>query len=136
MVGSLNHVTLSVTELGRSFEFYSRVLGLRPLARWDRGAYLLAGEQTWVCLNVDQRTRSEPSADHSHLAFSVTQPTFAQTVARIRASGAIAWQDNTSEGNSYYFLDPDGHKLEVHVGDWQSRLEACRQRPYDGMVFF
>jgi len=136
MVEGLNHVTLSVTELERSFRFYSQVLGFRPLARWKRGAYLLAGEQTWVCIIVNQQTRTEPLAEYSHLAFSVTESSFADTVAKIRESGAVAWQDNSSEGDSHYFLDPDGHKLEVHVGDWQSRLEACRQRPYDGMVFF
>jgi glutathione S-transferase fosA5 len=136
MVGSLNHVTLSVAELERSFDFYSQVLGFRPLARWDRGAYLLAGEQTWVCLTVDHRTRAAPLTEYSHLAFSVTPAGFADTVARIGESGAAVWQDNSSEGDSHYFLDPDGHKLELHVGDWQSRLQACRQGPYDGMVFF
>lgn len=38
-VGSLNHVTLSVAQLEQSFEFYARVLGFRPLARWKTGAY-------------------------------------------------------------------------------------------------
>jgi hypothetical protein len=33
-------------------------------------------------------------------------------------------------------VDPDGHKLEAHVGDLASRLAACRQRPYAGMKFF
>lgn len=23
-----------------------------------------------------------------------------------------------------HFLDPDGHKLEIHVGDWESRIKA------------
>ena len=32
--------------------------------------------------------------------------------------GDILWID------PLYFLDPDGHKLEIHVGDWQARIQA------------
>ena len=45
------------------------------------------------------------------------------------------WKDNKSEGQSFYFLDPDGHKSELHVGDLASRLAQCRERPYSGMRF-
>lgn len=44
-------------------------------------------------------------------------------------------EDNKSEGQSFYFLDPDGHKLELHVGDLASRLAQCREKPYSGMRF-
>jgi hypothetical protein len=46
------------------------------------------------------------------------------------------WKTNKSEGASHYFLDPDGHKLELHVGNLAQRLAACRAKPYKGMVFF
>nr|EKU2858816.1 hypothetical protein [Enterobacter roggenkampii] len=45
------------------------------------------------------------------------------------------WKQNKSEGASFYFLDPDGHKLELHVGSLAARLAACREKPYAGMVF-
>ncbi|ECC9552432.1 hypothetical protein DTF12_00300 [Salmonella enterica subsp. salamae] len=34
-----------------------------------------------------------------------------------------------------YLLDPDGHKLELHVGNLASRLAQCREKPYSGMRF-
>lgn len=45
------------------------------------------------------------------------------------------WKDNKSEGQSFYFLDQDGHKLKLHVGDLSSRLAQCREKPYSGMRF-
>jgi catechol 2,3-dioxygenase-like lactoylglutathione lyase family enzyme len=50
MVTGLNHVTLAVRDLDRSFRFYTEALGLRPAARWYRGAYLLAGPD-WIRLS-------------------------------------------------------------------------------------
>jgi glutathione S-transferase fosA5 len=136
VIEGLNHLTFSVRELERSFRFYRDVLAFRPLARWSRGAYFLAGD-AWVCLTLDQRARLEPLPEYTHVAFTVAASAFDSVSARIRASGAREWQPNGSEGASLYFCDPDGHKLEVHVGDWRSRLEACRATPFEeGMVFF
>jgi len=56
---------------------------------------------------------------------------------RITNSGAKIWKDNKSEGISLYFMDPDGHKLEVHVGEWKSRLDEYKQNAkYEHMTFF
>jgi len=107
MISGLNHITLSVRDVDRSFGFYVETLGAKPLARWSKGAYLLAGD-LWLCLTPDERTRSSPLPEYSHIAFSVSGPQFADAAARIGASGAAIWQDNRSEGPSLYFLDPDG----------------------------
>lgn len=136
MIGSLNHLTFAVQDLERSFAFYRDVLGFRALARWKSGAYLLAGEETWICLSADALTRTTALPEYTHVAFSVAQRKFTLAVERLRSAGVSEWKPNASEGDSLYFLDPDGHKLELHAGDWRSRLEACRARPYDGMVFF
>ena len=46
------------------------------------------------------------------------------------------WKNNTSEGASLYFLDPNGHKLEIHAATLETRLEATKEQPYEEMEFF
>jgi len=135
VITGINHVTFAVVDLERSLRFYADVLGCRLVAKWKRGAYLAAGE-LWVCLSVDEPARSPAAADSSHVALSVSEADFPTLRERILAANAPQWQPNRSEGPSLYFLDPDGHRLEIHVGDLQSRLAACRKAPYEEMELF
>jgi catechol 2,3-dioxygenase-like lactoylglutathione lyase family enzyme len=133
MIGGVNHITLAVRDLDRSFRFYIETFGTKPLARWSRGAYLLAGD-LWLCLALDGRTRSSPLPEYSHIAFGVPAARFDDAAARIRALGVTIWQDNRSEGASLYFLDPDGHKLEIHAGDWRTGLAAMKRDPWEANI--
>lgn len=135
MLNGLNHLTLAVSDLSRSVHFYQATLGLHLHARWDHGAYLSAGE-LWLCLSRDPNRASVSGADYTHYAFTVADNAFADFVQALRKAGVVEWKDNRSEGASFYFLDPDGHQLEAHVGDLASRLQACRDWPYAGMQFF
>ncbi|WP_321861139.1 fosfomycin resistance glutathione transferase [Pseudomonas paraveronii] len=135
MLTGLNHLTLAVTDLPRSVSFYHDLLQLRLDATWDHGAYLsLPG--LWLCLSLDPLRPSAPAAEYTHAAFTVGADDFAALAQRLRAAGVVEWRDNRSEGASFYFLDPDGHKLEAHVGDLASRLQACCAKPYAGMQFY
>jgi hypothetical protein len=46
---------------------------------------------------------------------------------KISNSGAHIFKDNTSPGKSLYFLDPDGHKLEIHISNWQERIAVKKE---------
>lgn len=135
MISGFNHLTLAITDLSRSVTFYHELLQLKLDATWDTGAYLsLPG--LWLCLSLDPLRHSKPAADYTHYAFTAGASDFAALVSRLRAAEVQEWRDNRSEGASFYFLDPDGHKLEAHVGDLASRLLACRDKPYAGMRFY
>lgn len=120
-IQGINHITLACKNIEKSFAFYKDVLGFSPLVKWDKGAYFLVGD-LWFCLNVDERR--EPNPCYTHYAFSVAKDKFKEMSAAIIASGAEVFKDNTSPGESLYFLDPDGHKLEIHVGNYQDRIKA------------
>lgn len=134
-ITGLNHLTFAVRDLAEAFDFYTRILGFQPLVKWPHGAYLLAGD-VWIALTLDPETRRGPLAEYTHAAFSVSPNDFPLMTERILASGAASWQENSSEGASLYFLDPDGHKLELHASDLAARLEAAKASPWPGAEFF
>ncbi len=135
MITAINHITLSVSDIDASFAFYREVVGLEPIAKWARGAYLLAGT-TWICLSVDRRTRAAPLPEYTHTAFSVDAGTFSVCKEHLLAQGVAIWKSNKSEGDSLYFLDPDGHKLEIHAGNLETRLASLKADPYGGLQLF
>jgi catechol 2,3-dioxygenase-like lactoylglutathione lyase family enzyme len=135
VIGAVNHITFAVRDLERTFRFYVEVLRAKPVARWYKGAYVQAGG-SWICLTLDESTRIGPLPEYTHVAFNVPQDGFAELVGRLREAGAVCWQENHSEGESYYFLDPDGHKLEIHTTGLKERVAALKARPPRDLVLF
>ena len=136
MIRGLNHITIAVKDLEKSFTFYKDLLGFKPLMKHSKGAYFLAGD-LWFCLQLDPRTRAEALPEYTHVAFTVDQNDFSKLSKKLMSAGVTFWQDNVSEGDSVYFVDPDGHKLEIHVGDWRSRIQSAKAKPWnDSLEFF
>jgi catechol 2,3-dioxygenase-like lactoylglutathione lyase family enzyme len=133
-VRGLNHLTLAVADLDRSVAFYRDVLGLDLRALWDEGAYLEAGA-LWLCLSLDAAAKTAARRDYTHYAFDVEPEDFDALSATVRAQ-AVVWKDNKSEGASLYFLDPDGHRLELHIGSLASRLDHYRADPASKVSIF
>ncbi len=133
MILGLNHFTIAVKDLDVSFSFYKDVLGLRPLMKHEKGAYFLAGD-SWFCLDLDPSTRTEPLAEYTHIAFGVLPEDFRAVAEKVLSHGAEIWKENRSEGQSIYFLDPNGHKLEIHVGNWRTRISSLIENPWNKTV--
>lgn len=133
-VRGLNHLTLAVADLARSMEFYRDVLGFHVRASWPTGAYLEAGS-LWLCLSVDDGTTDGRAVDYTHFALDVAEAEFDALAKRV-ALVAPEWRTNRSEGRSLYIVDPDGHRLELHVGNLRSRLAHYKANLPDGMKLF
>ncbi|HBN22542.1 MAG TPA: glutathione transferase [Holosporales bacterium] len=134
MIQGLNHITIAVINLEESFDFYRKILGFHPLCKWPTGAYFLVGE-LWFCLIEDKERQNNPSPCYTHYAFSISQEDFPILKKKLSHFKVPCWKDNKSEGDSLYFLDPNAHKLECHVGNWRSRMSFFRETPKDGMIF-
>jgi catechol 2,3-dioxygenase-like lactoylglutathione lyase family enzyme len=130
MITGINHITLAVTDVERAFAFYRDVLGFKPLCKWEGCAYFLVGHgdnPLWLCLDRD--VNHQAMTGSTHYAFSLSKDDFESMTKRIVESGAHVYKNNTSPGESLYFLDPDNHKLEIHVGNWQAHIESKKANP-------
>ena len=128
MITGLNHVTLSVKDLAQSFAFYKDILGFKPLMKRKKSAYFLVGN-FWFCIEEDAHTRTKKLPEYTHIAFSVSQENFHSMKEKLQHIKIEQFKENTSEGDSIYFLDPNGHKLEIHVGTWKTRLKKYLNTP-------
>ena len=75
MIKGINHITLAVKDVEKSFEFYKDILGLKPVAKGKNGAYLTAGD-TWIALNQDSKVLEVKRPDYSHIALNCTSSDF------------------------------------------------------------
>lgn len=57
----------------------------------------------------------KPVADYTHVAFNVLSTDYLKLNEKFKNAGIETLKDNTSEGESFYFLDPDAHKLELII---------------------
>lgn len=135
MIRGVSHLNFAVSDLERSLRFYADWLGFEPLVRWETGAYLQAGD-VWVSLTLDKAApEATNNSSYSHTAFAVAPELFEALYRKLLGLEVEEWQPNASPGDSFYFLDPDGHKLEIHAWTLGERLEWLRAHPRPNQVW-
>jgi catechol 2,3-dioxygenase-like lactoylglutathione lyase family enzyme len=113
----LNHVTLSVSDLDRSVEFY-RLLGLTQLVAGDRYARFVCpeGDSTLSLESRGEAVRAERGAISIHFESERLD----QLVAELEAKGIEFEQQPTDQPYLWreaVLRDPDGHRLFLyHAG--------------------
>lgn len=119
MLTGINHLTLAVTDIGQSFDFYTRILELKPVMKSPISFYLDC-QGLWLAFVQQEKVESR---GYAHLAFFVTEAELGRLKRKLLAYGSVEWQANRTEGDSFYFTDPSGNKLELHATTLADRIE-------------
>lgn len=121
MITGINHITLSVKDIKQSFIFYKDVLKLKPVMISSYSAYFTAGK-TWIAL-VEEKDKDQKTVLYSHIAFDLNRKKYVKLKTRLIELKIESWQENKTEGESFYFLDPSGNKLEIHFSNLKKRIK-------------
>lgn len=114
----LNHTIVWCRDQNKSTNFLAEILGLPPPTRFLH--FLVLKLSNGVSMDYYETTEHTGLA---HYAFLVTEHEFDDVFGRIKTRGLNYWADpartkageiNTHDGGrGVYFLDPDGHVMEV-----------------------
>lgn len=120
-IDRIDHIVLTVFDLDRTIDFYSRVLGMQPVTFAGGRRGLAFGRQK---LNLHQAGREfepkalKPAPGAIDLCFVSATP-LEQVVEHLRASGIAVIEGPVPRTGalgpmmSVYFRDPDGNLIEV-----------------------
>jgi catechol-2,3-dioxygenase len=123
-VTGVNELVLEVVDLERAEHFYSKLLGLPVVERWEHrdAIWVLAGNRTRIGLWKPQvGVAGGRGGIHVHYALQIAEEDYEATVERLRGCGLEVFEDDFSDSRAAYVTDPDGNVVEFWTGDLSSR---------------
>lgn len=130
MIQSINHVTYSVSDIKKSTIFYKDILKAKILVESDKTVYFTLGG-LWLALNEEKDIpRNEIQYSYTHIAFKIDENTFDEWYQWLKDNNVNILEGRNRDirdKQSIYFTDPDGHKLELHTGTLQDRLNYYKE---------
>lgn len=130
---TLGAVSLTVSDLGRSLDFYGQVLGMTVLGQQGNTARLGTATRPLLTLTelpgASPAPRSSPGLYH----FAVLLPTradLARWVQHAARTGIRVGQSDHLVSEAFYLNDPDGHGIEVYRdrprSEWRWNLDQVQ----------
>jgi catechol 2,3-dioxygenase-like lactoylglutathione lyase family enzyme len=116
---TLNHISIAVTDVQKSADFYSKLLGLKVVSRPGNGGINLGLSDGFLGLYK----LPNPGTPH-HFCIGVDNYEPDTIAARLQAMGLKASVDRnrnnrTSGGDQLYFSDPDGTRVQLSANGYQ-----------------
>ncbi|AWV34860.1 VOC family protein [Paenibacillus odorifer] len=126
-VEGFNHVTVNVSNLAKSLNFYTGVLGLELVHIGKTDAYLEWGS-AWICLveKPDYMAIADKVVGVDHIAFSIAEEHFEEAVQGLQTQNVPIIRGPIKRGIGWTvnFLDPDGIQLELHTSNLRERMSV------------
>jgi len=123
-IKALGHVVLRVTDCERAEQFYSGLLGLPIMARFNEQGmrmtfFTLGNHHDFAVMQVsgEGSSHAESAVGLHHVAFKIGDSLDELREAKTLLEGAGVAVDPVDHEvtKSLYFDDPDGNKVEVYV---------------------
>jgi catechol 2,3-dioxygenase-like lactoylglutathione lyase family enzyme len=121
-VTGVNELVLEVLDLEESVRFYTEVLGLPLVERWDHrdAVWVMAGDRTRIGLWRPQvGLAGGRGGVHVHYAMHLPEESYDAAVEHLHAHGLHVQEEVFEEdrGRAAYVTDPDGHVVELWTWD-------------------
>jgi catechol-2,3-dioxygenase len=122
-VAGVNELVLEVLDLERAEHFYSELLGLPVVERWEHrdAIWILAGATRIGLWKPQVGVAGGRGGIHVHYALQITDEDYEATVERLRGCGLEVFEDDFGDSRAAYVADPDGNVVEFWTGDISNR---------------
>jgi catechol 2,3-dioxygenase len=134
----VGHLVISVRNLAKSRDFYTRILGLDVMGEIPGAVFLSAGGRDHHEIALAEIGSQADKAKATevgliHFAFRLRNETdLLEAYSTLLEEGVeISYTVNHGVTKSVYFFDPDGHELEVYADNSKAEV-ASFENPYFG----
>lgn len=124
MIKGLDHVAIVVSDMDRSIDYYTSVLGLTVIldgraAGGEKKSFLGTRSKAIVALSEDKNRLSDKgnyAEGVNHVAFAVADAQKSSQVLKEKGVEFVEIKmDDDGKPKAYHFLDPDGLELEIYT---------------------
>ena len=119
-VTGVSELVLEVADLEATERFYTEVLGLPVIERWEHreAVWVLAGSGTRIGLWAPQvGIAGGRGGAHVHYAMRIAEDDYDEAVERLRATGVDVHEEDFGASRAAYVTDPDGNVVELWTAD-------------------